>query len=173
MEDRLDESKWHKWNANNGFVDGMKQAPDFDHHAAMRSAFTKLEAEDLGLIEEGSEDDESDDDEGSENERDFIKVFTASEVAQAFSHYTYWATGRKRLVCDLQGVYDQGANILRLSDPVIHYTSSSGRKHVHGRTDRSRKGKAMFFETHECTHLCRLMLRGFKRVHHQPRPNAT
>ncbi|GKZ00218.1 hypothetical protein MPSEU_000974700 [Mayamaea pseudoterrestris] len=171
VEDRLDESKWHKWNANNGYVEGMERAPDFDHHAAMRAAFTKLETEDLGLIEEGSEDDESDD-EGSESEHagtniHFVKVFTASEVAQAFSHFTYWATGRKRLVCDLQGVYDEKDNVLRLSDPVIHHTSSSGRKHVHGRTDRGRKGKAMFFETHKCSALCRLMLRGFKHAHHR------
>jgi hypothetical protein len=171
VEDRLDESKWHKWNANNGFVEGMERAPDFDHHAAMRAAFTKLETEDLGLIEEESEDEESEN-EGSESEHfesniHFVKVFTASEVAQAFSHFTYWASGRKRLVCDLQGVYDEKDNVLRLSDPVIHHTSSSGRTQVHGRTDRGRKGKAMFFETHECTHLCRLMLRGFKHAHHR------
>lgn len=122
-------------------------------------------------IEEGSEDEDESDDEISESDN-FVKVFTASDVAQAFSHFTYWASGRKRLVCDLQGVYDEKANLLRLSDPVIHHTSFSGRKHVHGRTDRGRKGKAMFFETHECTHLCRLMLRGFKRVRHQPRSTA-
>jgi hypothetical protein len=174
VEERLDEMKWHKWNANNGFVEGMKHAPNFDHHETMRAAFTKLDAEDLQIVEEGEEDE---DESGSDDENDVTdgrarglsvdpfatKVFTASEVAQAFSHFTYLASRRKRLVCDLQGVFDESANVLRLSDPVIHYTSSSGRQQVHGRTDRGRKGKAMFFETHECSHLCRLVNRGFWR----------
>jgi hypothetical protein len=29
VEDKLDHTNWHKWNCNNGFVDGMKEAPFF------------------------------------------------------------------------------------------------------------------------------------------------
>ena len=99
-------------------------------------------------------------------------VFTPSEVAQAFSHFTYRASGRKRLVCDLQGVFDEKENILQFSDPVIHYYNPyrSDRCKVHGATDRGGKGVAMFFETHRqnhCGYLCRLMLRGFSRLPHQ------
>jgi hypothetical protein len=37
---------------------------------------------------------------------------------QAFSHFSYWATGRKHLVCD-QGVYEEKANMIMFSDPGI------------------------------------------------------
>jgi hypothetical protein len=64
-------------------------------------------------------------------------LFTASQVAQAFSHFTYWASGRKRLVCDLQGVFDAQANLLKFSDPVIQYHDPSDhRRGVHGSADR-------------------------------------
>uniref|UniRef100_A0A7S3PWP2 Alpha-type protein kinase domain-containing protein n=1 Tax=Chaetoceros debilis TaxID=122233 RepID=A0A7S3PWP2_9STRA len=124
---------------------------------------------DLGMLEEGDEEEESDND--SEDETIEVErraptiIFSPSEVAQAFSHFSYWATGRKRLVCDIQGVFCEEVNKLRLSDPVIHYYNSKkdGRKMVHGRTDRGRKGFAMFFETHDCSRLCRLVTKGFKR----------
>ena len=49
----------------------------------------------LGIIEEGSEDEESDgDDIGAPVIQPLL--FSASDVAQAFSHFSYWATGRKR-----------------------------------------------------------------------------
>jgi hypothetical protein len=169
VEERLDETKWYKWNANNGFVEGMKKAPDFTE-ASLREGFKKLEIEDLGMIEE---DGEEEDDEGG---RDEPVIFTPSEVAQAFSHYTYLASGRKRLVCDLQGVYDEKVRLLKFSDPVIHYHNSQrlDRQFVHGRTDRGKKGIAMFFATHRehCGHLCKLMNRGFRRrrrTNHQNR----
>jgi hypothetical protein len=93
--------------------------------------------------------------------------FSASEVSQAFSHFSYLATGRKRLICDLQGVFDEASNTLKFTDPVIHYFNhrKQERENVHGRTDRGRKGVAMFFGTHKdcCGHLCRLVTGGFKK----------
>lgn len=170
VEERLDHTKWHKWNCNNGFVEGMSKAPEFSQ-ATLRQAFTKVDAEDLGIIEEeedeedGEECDDVDDGNANVPSKE-PKVFTASEVAQAFSHFSYFASGRKRLVCDLQGVYDEKTRILRLSDPVIHYHNPkrADRSRVHGDTDRGRKGVAMFFETHHehCGHLCMLVLRGLR-----------
>jgi hypothetical protein len=175
VEEKLDHNNWRKWNSNNGFVEGMKSAPVFSEdglHDAMRQLAIVGE---LDMIAEGSDSDESSDDDDI-----FFKfssklspiVFTPFEVAQAFSHYTYLATGKKRLVCDLQGVYDEKRNELKLSDPVIHYYNQfrSDRRLVHGRTDRGRKGIAMFFETHKnyCGQLCRLAnggLRKHRRVH--------
>jgi hypothetical protein len=102
------------------------------------------------MVEEGSEDEESD---GEENDHTTAirprpnvvppRSFSPSEVAQAFSHFSYWATGRKRLICDLQGEYDKDANVLKLSDPVIHYFDHrrEHRRHVHGRTDLGRRGE--------------------------------
>jgi hypothetical protein len=165
VEERLDERKWFKWNANNGYVEG-KKTPTFTEEK-MRSALTRLDKIDLDIIEEGSDDeDESDEDERTLH---FIPVlYTPSQVAQAFSHFSYCESHRKRLVCDLQGVYDEKENVLRFSDPAIHYYNHlrEDRRMVHGRTDRGRKGVGMFFETHKdnCSPLCKLAIGGFRRV---------
>jgi len=165
VEERLDYHKWHKWNMNNGYVEGMKASPTFSNEA-MRDAMANLNSSDLNDIEEGSEDEDEEDD---ERNVEHPIVFTPSEVAQAFSHFTYFVTGRKRLVCDLQGIFDEKENILKFSDPVIHYYNHrrEDRRFVHGRTDRGRKGCAMFFATHHdhCGHLCRLMIGRFRRDH--------
>jgi len=191
VEEKIDHLKWHKWNMNNGYVEGMEEAPEFTHDK-MKAAFehfAKLELHDdvpnfggydLDAVEEDEEyDSESNSEEKSSaespavagNRNNSIK-FTASEVAQAFSHFSYLATGWKRLICDLQGVFDEASNTLKFTDPVIHYYNyrKQDRENVHGRTDRGRKGMAMFFKTHEkcCGHLCRLVTMGFKRgrLHH-------
>jgi hypothetical protein len=179
VEERLF-GEWEKWNCNNGFVAGMKEAPKYDGEA-MRKAVSKLaESSNLDLIaEEDSDGDSTDDSESDvEGEQNIVEqiIFTPFDVAQAFSHFSYWATGRKRLVCDLQGVYDPELNQLQLSDPVIHYYNhrDADRTNVHGRTDRGRNGMAMFFDSHHeyCGHLCRLVNRGFHRSNHQHNQNG-
>ena len=176
VEERLDETKWQKWNSNNGFVQGMDAKPNidfYDDETAMKMLQDLhlggnepgLGLNELGVLEEGDEEEESDSDSDSESLCKPI-VFSPNDVAQAFSHFSYWATGRKRLICDIQGVYDEEKNILRLSDPVIHY-QSYGREHkrmIHGKTDRGTKGFAMFFDTHKCSKLCHLVNIGFKDV---------
>jgi Alpha-kinase family. len=189
VEEKIDHMKWHKWNTNNGYVEGMEEAPVFTHDK-MKAAFehlAKLELHDdvpkfgigdLDAIEEDEEDGSEDDSEEMDSE-DSISVvrdsctpikFTASEVAQAFSHFSYLATGKKRLICDLQGIFDEKTNTLKFTDPVIHYFNfrKQERENVHGRTDRGRKGIAVFFETHKtcCGHLCRLVTMGFRRGRH-------
>jgi hypothetical protein len=163
VEERLDESKWHKWNANNGYVEG-KKTPVFTEEI-MRSALTSLDKIDLNIIEEEG----SDDDEESDGDETHIVpiLYTPSQVAQAFSHFSYCESRRRRLVCDLQGVYDEKDNVLRFSDPAIHYYNHlrEDRRMVHGQTDRGRKGVGMFFDTHECSHLCKLSTGGFRRGH--------
>jgi hypothetical protein len=46
---------------------------------------------------------------------DYISV-TKNDVAQAFSHFSYVYSGKKMLVCDLQGVYDQQKKLFRVSE---------------------------------------------------------
>jgi len=165
VEEKLDHSKWQKWNCNNGFVQGMKAPPKYTQEG-MVDIMSKGVTQDLGMIAEGTDEEESND----EDNEGFQIQFTAFEVAQAFSHFTFVTTGRKRLVCDLQGVFDEEANVLRFSDPVIHYSNPrSGRRGVHGLTDRGEKGIRIFFDTHykHCGHLCKLMMRGFRRPTHQ------
>ncbi|KAL7573925.1 hypothetical protein ACA910_001937 [Epithemia clementina (nom. ined.)] len=171
VEEKLENTAWHKWNANNGFVEGMKEAPEFSYDK-MLAACDHLAKIDLGAIEEGEEDDEDHEEEGNHGfvRRIVPKTFSASEVAQAFSHYSYYATGKKRLICDLQGVFDVKENLLKFSDPVIHYYNpgKSHKRSVHGRTDLGRKGMFMFFGTHKdcCGHLCRLVTGGFRQRRH-------
>lgn len=178
VEDRIDHHEWYKWNSNNGFVEGMQHVPTFDD-TCFNKATLGLNNLDIGMIEEGDEEDEDDSSvesfNHSENKKFSPIIFTPSEVAQAFSHFSYWATGRKRLICDLQGVYDKEENTLILSDPVIHYRNvnkSTCKPCKHGRTDRGSKGMWMFFATHKdyCCKLCRLVTRGFKekrKSHHR------
>jgi hypothetical protein len=155
VEERLDESKWQKWNANNGYVVGMHKVPELSAEV-LRNAMTEQTY--LDKITEGQEEEEveSDEDElktSATTENNGTNLFhssipivlTPSEVAQAFSHFTYYASGRKRLVCDLQGVYDTDKNELRLSDPVIHYYNDIKREQQsrrYGNTDHGQKGMA-------------------------------
>jgi len=118
VEKKLDHTRWHKWNSNNGFVEGMAKAPARKNEEkkqqdvkSMKDSL-KFVALDLGAIVEGSEEEEesSDEEEGAISTRAVQPIlFSASEVAQCFSHFTYQATGRKRLVCDLQGIFDEDA----------------------------------------------------------------
>ncbi len=47
--------------------------------------------------------------------------------------------------------------MFELTDPVIHYKSTKGRRGVYGRTDRGEKGISDFFRTHQCNELCRML----------------
>ncbi|KAL7546824.1 hypothetical protein ACHAWF_010155, partial [Thalassiosira exigua] len=174
VEPRIDHNKWHKWNANNGYVDGMDAAPDLSE-AAMEETEKLLKNMDLGAIEEGSEDEEDSTSDQSQSLARQEIVYTPSEVAQAFSHFSYWATGRKRLICDLQGVHDEKSNIIKLSDPVIHFYDHrrESRRNVHGATDKGSKGIKMFFVTHECNKLCFQTINGFKSANRRARQRAT
>ena len=166
VEEKIDQIKWTKWNANNGYVRGMKEAPKFDE-TDLQIAMKNIRNIDLDILEEGEEEeDEISCDNGSISVYSTPIVFTAADIAQAFSHFSYWATGRKRLICDIQGVFCEETNNLRLSDPVIHYYNhlKENKKMVHGRTDRGRKGFAMFWATHKCNELCHLVTNGFKNA---------
>ncbi|CAN0009219.1 unnamed protein product [Ectocarpus sp. 12 AP-2014] len=82
---------------------------------------------------------------------------------QAFSHFSFWQTRRRMLVCDLQGVLSSSvagenrAGVFEFTDPVIHYRSKSGRTQVYGKTDLGRSGMNRFFDTHRCNDVCRLL----------------
>ncbi|GAX29515.1 hypothetical protein FisN_36Hu009 [Fistulifera solaris] len=166
VEDKLDHTKWQKWNSNNGFVEGMKKAPVFSEEGLRLAEINMTQAAhfEKNYIEEIDEEKEV---LGALSGKRAL-VFTPFEVAQAFSHFTYLASGKKRLVCDLQGVYDDENNVMMFSDPVIHYHDPRGsfkRKNVHGRTDHGIDGMHKFLHTHHdyCGHLCRIVNRRFRK----------
>lgn len=114
------------------------------------------------MIEEGDEEEECDssDEDNTGLHSDQMPasaiLIQPADIPQAFSHFTYRHTQRKMLVCDLQGVYNEACSppLFELTDPVIHFKSSSGRSNVFGRTDQGHKGIQSFFKTHKCSALC-------------------
>jgi Alpha-kinase family len=168
-------------------VNGVKMPPETVARKSMQQmqlsgindVAPNMVSPDLGMIEEGSdEEDDVSDEESVKNHVQSI-VFTPSQVAQAFSHFSFLESGKKRLVCDLQGVFNDEKNILQFSDPVIHYYNheDTSRKNIHGRTDRGRKGIEDFFATHSCQEhcggLCQLVIRGFRRPTRRHPANST
>ena len=160
VEKQLDPAKYKKWNDNQGFVDG--QALPLEPLAGGGA----LDA----IVESDEEDGDSDEeDEPQPGDDDEIRV---ADIPQAFTHFTHWFTKRKVLVCDLQGVLSEHPPRFEFTDPVIHFSSRSGRNNVFGRTDRGRKGVSDFFKSHECSPLCRALKRRWvkcERVGEQPR----
>lgn len=153
VEPKVDHRHWFKWNANNGYVATMTSAATQPGQPSVSRL--RLHTPTLAPIAENT-------DPNSDIAVASVR-YNATQVAQAFSHFTYIVTGKKRLVCDLQGVV-AGGRMLRLSDPVIHYhdPGQARRKHVHGATDRGRKGIDLFFGSHRCSGLCRLVTKGFR-----------
>jgi len=77
---------------------------------------------------------------------------SASDVPQCFSHWTHTTSNGKKLICDLQGVWNEWDGY-RFTDPAIH--STLGKKHKNGASDQGAAGIRKFFETHTCNALCR------------------
>lgn len=95
----------------------------------------KEESDEVIVVQDGTSDQPLD---LTEDTEDCIFV-TPDEVAQAFSHFSFVHSGRKMLICDLQGVYDRRNNIFRFTDPVIHYDDvrKIEQRGLYGRTDVS------------------------------------
>jgi len=168
---------WTKWSDNNGMVDGVrKQIPlDVDYELG-QLAKERSQNRDVGLLgiveedEDSDEDEESDEDEDSKDAEEILThddpiaisrddEIKPSDYMHAFSHFTYRYTNAQVLVCDLQGVFntDMTPPTFELTDPAIHYKSSTGRRMVYGRTDKGAAGMKAFFHTHKCTKICKFL----------------
>lgn len=66
---------------------------------------------------------------------------------QAFSHFTWEASGNKLLICDLQGVGDCW------TDPQIHTTDGRG----FGKGNAGLQGVRQFMKQHKCNGICRAL----------------
>eukprot|EP00978_Attheya_sp_CCMP212_P000899 scaffold1948_cov52-Attheya_sp.AAC.2 len=161
VERRLD-GNFQKWNTNNGWHRESSKRKASDTFAARSS---------LNVIRE----DDSDKNILNDSDSNCIDVdantvfVTKDEVAQAFSHFSYFHSGKQALICDLQGVYDRPNRRLNFTDPVIHYhaTTKKGKckRGVYGRTDHGHKGISNFMKTHVCNALCQFVTKGFKTPH--------
>ena len=76
--------------------------------------------------------------------------FTIDEIPQAFSHFTYINSGRKFLICDLQGVLNTKSNppVFEMTDPAIHYKTMTTQRDF-GRTNRRQEGIDDFLKTYK------------------------
>jgi hypothetical protein len=172
-EKMLDGDRYMKWNNNAGYVAGQTAANNAREGAEAVAAAAPDAPAILGAILEGESGEESSDEEeygktgfdhsscmvgSSDSYGKAVYSVQPEDVPQAFTHFSYVITGRKLMVCDLQGVLLQtNPPVFELTDPVIHYRSRRGRKHVFGRTDKGQRGFGEFFKTHECNDLCRLL----------------
>lgn len=150
VERRLD-TKFQKWNNNNGWkwsIDNLESIPE-----TVKKEEGTDEIISIWQIN---------------NNVSRVGTICASEdeVAQAFSHFSHVNSGKQLLICDLQGNYDKFAQKFRFTDPVIHYrsTKDSTKKGIFGRTDKGHKGINNFFKTHQCSDLCELVTKGFRRA---------
>ena len=161
-EKQLDPNKYLKYNNNAGGVDGNAQQnakafeiphPQVDLKAAP--------AKKLRVINEEEEEDEEDSDgeadapltallASDQNMALQSKVFDG-DIPQAFTHWTYIYTHREMMVCDLQGQLNM-EGYFELTDPCIH-----SQTHNFGRTDLGAKGVELFFNSHQCNHLCKII----------------
>ena len=71
-----------------------------------------------------------------------------SDLAQAFSHFTWDFTSGELMVADIQGV-----NKTTLTDPQIHSQDTDR----YGRGNLSTKGMDIFFMNHVCNDICRTL----------------
>ena len=89
--------------------------------------------------------------------KSFASSVSASDAAQAFSHYTYHKGKGKEIVVDIQGVCESqngpGSINLVLTDPQLH--SLKGK--TYGRGDCGEDGIKAFFKTHKCNGLCKAL----------------
>lgn len=195
VEKRLDPLRYVKWNNNAGFVHGREKGGGASINCATAPSAHSDDAAALGVIGAIAESDEEGDweEQPAADDGDAVarlargvasmrvgpsETVPPEFVPQAFTHFSYENTRGRMMVCDLQGVLSPAtsargthqAPTFELTDPVIHYASSSGRKGVYGRTDRGRAGIASFFETHECNCLCVML--GL-RPHHPAQESLT
>jgi hypothetical protein len=80
-----------------------------------------------------------------------------TDFLQAFSHWVYYSTDQKFLICDLQGVLNMEGRRPRfmLTDPCICSRKKRGERRVFGRSDMGSKGFRMFRKNHVCNNVCK------------------
>lgn len=142
VEPELD-GKFMNWNNNAGAVRG-------NAFAKTEPAITPgFRVGPMVVLEESDEDE-------SEDDGDLAPIHI-DDIPQAFSHFSYEYSSGRQLVCDLQGVWNTMDLSGLLTDPVVHYVCTTGKRHKNGATDKGLQGVKKFFETHLCCALCKKM----------------
>lgn len=112
------EGKFRKWNNNAGSIRETQAQRDRSQSLTRMTRGPSEGPRGLFLGIGGAiieEDEEEDDDDG-----EAIMPWDTDDVPQCFSHFTWSVTDGKRLVCDLQGVWNRVDGFV-LTDPALHY----------------------------------------------------
>jgi Alpha-kinase family len=80
-----------------------------------------------------------------------------TDFVQAFSHWVYFCTQQKILICDLQGELNQEGvrPKFRLTDPCICSKKVKHSKRQFGRSDMGNRGFRTFRANHVCNNVCK------------------
>jgi hypothetical protein len=165
QEKKLNPINYKKWNNNTGKVDGIQIINKFETEASLKPV-TNLDLRN-DKIEEGDENEsESDDDNdnivNSQKTTEAIDLENSilpCDIPQAFTHFTFSHTKGKTMVCDIQGelILKLGEPVFECTDPCIHYRPNNQRGKNYGKTDFGSKGMSAFFDSHQCSSLCKLL----------------
>lgn len=141
-EKMLGASKYIKWNSNGGYVNGQNvhQPIDTDIELKYMMEEEKLKEALFAICEGDADTDDENEEELKDDaskgapDKHGIGHLAAEDFVHAFSHFTHMFTKKKKLVCDLQGVFNSSTNppTFELTDPAIHYASSRNRRAVYG-----------------------------------------
>jgi len=161
------EGKYEKFNDNMGMVKGKSAKVNIDE---LSKSFGNMGLGVFGVIEECSDDEDSDDEifdnkeSCPENGSYNFSAIKDEFFPQAFSHFSYVKSKKRFMVVDLQGVHmskPDGTCSYELTDPVIHKHRKNNKtkfsQWTFGRTDRGEKGMDAFFHTHQCNEVCKLL----------------
>jgi hypothetical protein len=138
LAESLLDGNFSKWNNNSGTVRDVIPETERQEPASLG----------IGVIAEEDEEEEDAEDDDAEG---LSSIPLLNQVPQCFSHFTYSHCKKKKLVCDVQGVWNKVDGFM-LTDPVFH---STDHRHKNGGTDKGTDGIRNFFQTHKCGTLCR------------------
>ena len=104
------------------------------------------------------------------NNGDFVRD-VGGEVdpyPQALSHFSFVESKQMFLLTDVQGWQLRECQYV-LTDPALHTNDRKGLKRIPGDSDHGYKGMQIFFASHKCNDICKLL--GLHKEH-TPKPQV-
>ena len=84
----------------------------------------------------------------------FVNPDPEADLPQTFSHFTYIHSGRKLVICDIQGCYYPGKREFLMTDPACNKIPVQGEAREFGESNLGEKGLNEFFAHHRCNQFC-------------------
>jgi len=84
----------------------------------------------------------------------YVNPDPEADLPQTFSHFTYIHSGRKLVICDIQGCYYPGKREFLMTDPACNKIPVQGEAREFGESNLGEKGLNEFFAHHRCNQFC-------------------